>query len=382
MNGGAVSAFVGERLTQIKVVGVGGGGTNAVDRMVAEGIDGVLFVAVNTDLQALRHTQAGTRLRIGDKLTRGLGSGGDAAMGRQAAEENLHDIYDVLRGTDLVFIAGGMGGGTGTGAAPVIARVAREVGALTVGVVTRPFSFEGNRRQQVAAEGIAALRAVVDTLVIIPNDRLLHAAGRSTPITDAFALADAMLRQGVQGIADIITKRGLINVDFNDVRAIMTRAGTAWMAIGEGFGEQRVVQAVSRAMNSPLLEASIDGARGLLFNVSGGDDLGLLEVREAADIVAQVIDPEANIIFGAVIDPSMPAGMVRVTFIATGFDPASKQVADTAVVTSLRSLTPTPTNVQASANSRVSPRATALPSVRADDPLDTLIPPFLQLRRR
>jgi cell division protein FtsZ len=314
------NTFIGEKLTTIKVAGVGGGGCNAVDRMVCDGLQGVEFIALNTDLQALRHSLANTRVGLGDKVTRGLGSGGNPTNGRQAAEENQNELRELLKDSDMVFVAAGMGGGTGTGAAPVVASVARSLGALTVGAITRPFSFEGNYRKRVADIGVNQMRAAVDTLIVIPNDRLLAAAARSTPITEAFSMADDLLRQGIQGISDVITQRGLINVDFNDVRAIMADAGTAWMAIGRGAGSGRVVDAVNRALASPLLEVNIEGARGVLFNVSGGEDIGLLEVREAAEIVAKVVDPDANIMFGTVIDASLPPGAVKVTLIATGFD--------------------------------------------------------------
>ena len=318
----ASNDFIGEKLTTIKVAGVGGGGCNAVDRMISDGLQGVEFIALNTDLQALRHSLASTRVRLGDKVTHGLGSGGNAANGRQAAEENQQELRELLKDSDMVFVAAGMGGGTGTGAAPVVASVARATGALTVGAITRPFSFEGNYRRRIADAGVAQMRAAVDTLIVIPNDRLLDAAARTTPITEAFSMADDLLRQGIQGISDVITQRGLINVDFNDVRAIMAEAGTAWMAMGRGSGEGRVVDAVNRALASPLLEVNIEGARGVLFNVTGGEDIGLLEVRSAAEIVAKVVDPDANIMFGTVIDSRLPPGVVKVTLIATGFDAA------------------------------------------------------------
>ncbi len=309
-----------ENFAQIKVVGVGGGGCNAVDRMIAEGVQGVDFIAVNTDSQSLLHSLAPVRVRIGDKLTRGLGSGGNPAMGQKAAEENQEDLYEQLRGADMVFVTAGMGGGTGTGASAVIANIAHDLGALTVGVVTKPFSFEGNHRRKMAEQGIEQLRPVVDTLIIIPNDRLLQTASKSTSVLQAFQMADSVLRHGIQGISDLITQRGLINVDFADVKAIMSQAGSALMAIGTGSGDNRMIDAVNQAISSPLLEVSIDGARGVLFNVTGSEDLGILEVYEAADIVAKAVDPEANIIVGAVIDPSLPDGQVKITLIATGFD--------------------------------------------------------------
>src|SRR5262245_37444071 len=304
----------------IKVIGVGGGGSNAVDRMVDDGVQGVEFITVNTDAQALMHSQADVRIRIGDKLTKGLGSGGNPVIGQKAAEETTEEIYEALKGADMVFITAGMGGGTGTGAAPVIASIAQDLGMLKVSVVTRPFTFEGHHRRKMADQGIEQLKPMVDTTIIIPNDRLLQTASKNTSMIQAFQMADNVLRQGIQGISDVITQRGLINVDFNDVKAIMSQAGSALMAIGTGSGDNRMVDAVNEAIASPLLEISIDGAKGVLFNVTGGEDLGILEVYEAADIVYKAIDPDGQIIFGAVIDPSFPAGQVKITLIATGFD--------------------------------------------------------------
>ncbi len=314
-NGFALNDFA-----QIKVVGVGGGGSNAIDRMIADGVQGVEFITVNTDAQALVHSLAPVRIRIGDKLTRGLGSGGNPVIGQKAAEENQEELYEQLKGSDMVFVAAGMGGGTGTGASPVIAGVAHDLGALTVGVVTKPFTFEGNHRRKVAEQGIEQLRPVVDTLIIIPNDRLLQTASKNTSFIQAFQMADNVLRQGIQGISDLVTQRGLINVDFADVKTIMAQQGSALMAIGMGHGDSRMVDAINQAIASPLLEVSIDGAKGVLFNVTGGEDLGILEVYEAADILYKAVDPDANIIIGAVIDPTYPAGEVKVTLIATGFD--------------------------------------------------------------
>lgn len=312
--------FALENFAQIKVVGVGGGGCNAVDRMIKEGVQGIEFIAVNTDAQSLLHSSAPVRVRIGDKLTRGLGSGGNPVIGQKAAEENEEDIYEQLKGVDMVFITSGMGGGTGTGASPVIAGIAHDIGALTVGVVTKPFTFEGSHRRKVAEQGIEQLRPVVDTLIVIPNDRLLQTAGKNTTMIQAFQMADGVLRHGIQGISDLITQRGLINVDFADIKTIMSQAGSALMAIGMARGDNRMIDAVNQAIASPLLEVSIDGAKGVLFNVTGGENLGILEVYEAADIVAQAVDPEANIIVGATIDPEYPDGEVKVTLIATGFD--------------------------------------------------------------
>ncbi len=308
-----------EGSAQIKVVGVGGGGGNAVNRMIASGLRGVEFIAVNTDLQALCLSEAGSKIQIGGKLTKGLGAGANPAVGRQAAEESCEAIEKSLQGGDMVFITAGMGGGTGTGAAPLIAEAARKTGALTLGVVTRPFSFEGKKRQLQAEQGIKELKDMVDTLIVIPNDRLLHVVDKKTPILEAFRIADDVLRQGVQGISDLIAVPGLINLDFADVRTIMKEKGTALMGIGIGSGDNRTLDAASAAISSPLLETSIEGARGVLLNITGGASLSLFEVNEAADIVAKAADPEANIIFGAVIDENMQEE-VRVTVIATGFD--------------------------------------------------------------
>jgi cell division protein FtsZ len=314
------NSFALENFAQIKVIGAGGGGCNAVDRMIEEGVQGVDFIAVNTDAQALMHSLAPIRVRVGDKLTRGLGSGGNPVIGQKAAEENQEDLYEQLKGADMVFITAGMGGGTGTGSSPVIAGIAHDLGALTVGVVTKPFTFEGNHRRKTAEQGIEQLRPVVDTLIVIPNDRLLQTASKNTTMIQAFQMADSVLRHGIQGITDLITQRGLINVDFADVKAIMSQAGSALMAIGQGKGDSRLVDAVNQAIASPLLEVSIDGAKGVLFNVMGGEDLGILEVYEAADIVSKAVDPEANIIVGATINPELGEGEVKVTLIATGFD--------------------------------------------------------------
>jgi cell division protein FtsZ len=314
------NGFEQAEFAQIKVVGVGGGGSNAIDRMIAEEVQGVDFITVNTDAQALLHSQAVTRIRIGDKLTRGLGSGGNPVIGQKAAEENQEELYETLKGSDMVFVAAGMGGGTGTGASPIIAGVAHDLGALTVGVVTKPFTFEGNHRRKTAEQGIEQLRPVVDTLITIPNDRLLQAASKNTSMLQAFRMADDVLRQGIQGISDLITQRGLINVDFADVKTIMSQAGTALMAIGYGNGDTRMMDAINMAIASPLLEVSIDGAKGVLINITGGDDLGILEAGEAQEIIYKAVDPDAQIIWGVVIDPTFPAGQVKVTLIATGFD--------------------------------------------------------------
>ncbi len=308
-----------EGFAQIRVIGVGGGGSNAVNRMIQASMVGIEFIAINTDAQALLQTQAPRHIRIGDKLTRGLGAGGNPSVGAKAAEENAEEIYEALKGSDMVFITAGMGGGTGTGASPVVAQIAREVGALTVGVVTRPFSFEGKKRQLSAEEGIANLKQHVDTLITVPNDRLLQVADKRTPLSEAFRLADDVLRQGIQGISDLITVPGLINLDFADVKTIMSSAGSALMAIGEATGDNRATDSAHMAIASPLLDIDISGAHGVLFNITGGMDLTLFEVNEAADIISRAAHPDANIIFGAVQDPSFD-GRVKVTVIATGFD--------------------------------------------------------------
>lgn len=308
----------------IRVIGVGGGGSNAINRMIEAELKGVQFIAVNTDAQALTLSKAPRKIQIGEKLTKGLGAGSIPEVGQKAAEESRDIIREALAGADMVFITAGMGGGTGTGGAPVVAEVAREVSALTVAVVTRPFSFEGRRRMRQAEEGIENLRSKVDTLIVIPNDRLLQVVDRKTSVLDAFRLADDVLRQGVQGISDLITVPGLINLDFADVRTIMSNAGSAIMGIGRAGGsEDRAVKAAKAAISSPLLESSIEGARGILLNITGSSNLGLFEVNEAAQVVAEAADPEANIIFGAVIDDSLD-DEVRVTVIATGFSPKPK----------------------------------------------------------
>nr|WP_223258331.1 cell division protein FtsZ [Thermogemmatispora tikiterensis] len=313
-----------EGFAQIRVIGVGGGGSNAVNRMIQANMVGIEFIAVNTDAQALLLTQAPKHIRIGDKLTRGLGAGGNPSVGAKAAEESAEELYEALKGSDMVFITAGMGGGTGTGASPIVAQIAREVGALTVGVVTRPFSFEGKKRQQTAEEGIANLKQHVDTLITVPNDRLLQIADKRTPLSEAFRLADDVLRQGIQGISDLITVPGLINLDFADVKTIMSAAGSALMAIGEASGETRAIDAAQMAIASPLLDIDISGARGVLFNITGGTDLTLFEVQEAADVISRAAHPEANIIFGAVQDPAYD-GRIKITVIATGFDTVRSQ---------------------------------------------------------
>jgi len=308
-----------ESFANIKVVGVGGGGCNAIDRMIEEGLHGVEFIAINTDAQALMLSKAPTRVRIGDKLTRGLGSGGNPETGKKAAEESAEEMYDVLRGADMVFITGGMGGGTGTGACPIVAQISREVGALTIGVVTRPFTFEGSRRIQAAEGGIDELKEQADTLIVIPNDRLLQIVDKRANLHEAFNIADDVLNQGVQGISELITVPGLINLDFADVLTIMSEGGAAVMAVGNAKGDERAREAAEKAISSELLDITIDGARGILFNVTGGPDLTLFEVNQAAAIIKETAHPDVNLIFGAVIDPSM-GDELRITVIATGFE--------------------------------------------------------------
>ena len=308
-----------ENFALIKVVGVGGGGSNAVNRMIRAELMGVEFIAVNTDAQALLMSDAPHKIRIGDKITKGLGAGADPTVGRKAAEDDSEKLYESLKEADMVFVTAGMGGGTGTGAAPIIAEIAKDIGALTVAVVTKPFSFEGSKRKLLAEQGINDLVDKVDTLITIPNDRLLQVVEKRTTMTDAFRIVDDVLRQGVQGISDLITVPGLINLDFADVKTIMTNAGSALMGIGHGSGETRAADAARQAIMSPLLEQSIDGARGVLFTITGGPDLTLFEVNEAAEIIHAAADPEANIIFGAVIDERMQND-VKISVIATGFD--------------------------------------------------------------
>src|SRR5215831_5732848 len=304
---------------RIVVLGIGGGGSNAVNRMIQSGVRGVEFVAINTDTQALSRSEAGIRIRIGEKLTRGLGAGGLPGVGEKAAEESAEQIAELVRDADMVFIAAGLGGGTGTGAAPIIAQISKDSGALTVGVVTKPFTFEGRQRAKNAEEGVLQLRDRVDTLISIPNDRLLQVIDRKTTLEQAFMAVDDVLRQGIQGISELITEPGLINLDFADVKTIMSDSGGALMAIGRGTGEARAQDAARMAISSPLLDISMEGARGVLLNITGGPDLALSEISDAADVVAQAADPEASIIFGAVIDPRIE-NEVRITVIATGFD--------------------------------------------------------------
>ncbi|MBV6396644.1 MAG: Cell division protein FtsZ [Anaerolineales bacterium] len=308
-----------ETYARIKVIGVGGGGSNAVNRMIDEGLQGVEYITVNTDAQALMLSKSQMRVRLGDKLTRGLGAGGDPEIGRKAAEETSDELYSALKGADMVFVTAGMGGGTGTGAAPVVAQIAKESGALTIGVVTRPFTFEGMRRMSSAEQGIGKLKEHADTLIVIPNDRLLQLADKRASLQDSFRLADEVLHQGIQGISELITTPGLINLDFADVRTIMGEGGAALMAVGKASGDERARKAAEQAISSQLLDITIDGARGVLFNVTGGPNLTLFEVNQAAAIIRETAHPDVNMIFGAVIDPNM-GDEIRVTVIATGFE--------------------------------------------------------------
>lgn len=312
----------------IKVIGVGGAGNNAVNRMIEAGIKGVDFISVNTDRQALQKSKAGTKIQIGEKITRGLGAGANPDIGAQSAEENKSEISETLRGADMVFVTAGMGGGTGTGAAPIVAQAAKEMGILTIGVVTKPFTFEGKKRLSQAERGIESLKAKVDSLVVIPNDKLLQIIDRKTSINEAFRMADDVLRQGVQGISDLIAVTGTVNLDFADVKTIMLNTGMAHMGVGRASGENRAEDAAKEAVQSPLLETSIEGARGVIINITGGEDLGLHEVNTAAELVQRSVDPEANIIFGTVTDPEMK-DEIQITVIATGFEKVEAHNAST-----------------------------------------------------
>ena len=310
----------------IKVIGVGGAGNNAINRMIEAGIKNVEFIAVNTDRQALQLSKASSRIQIGEKLTRGLGAGANPDIGMQAAEESKAEIAEILRGADMVFVTAGMGGGTGTGAAPIVAQAAKEMGILTIGVVTKPFTFEGKKRLSQAERGIESLKGKVDSLVVIPNDKLLQIIDRKTSINEAFRMADDVLRQGVQGISDLIAVTGTVNLDFADVKTIMLNTGMAHMGVGRASGENRAEDAAKRAVQSPLLETSIEGARGVIINITGGENLGLHEVNTAAELVQRSVDPEANIIFGTVTDPEM-GDEVQITVIATGFEKPEARMA-------------------------------------------------------
>lgn len=368
-----------ENIACIRVVGVGGGGCNAVNRMISEGVTGVDFIAVNTDNQALLLSNAPVRVRIGDKLTRGLGAGGNPEQGEKAATESTEELYEVLNGSDMVFVTAGMGGGTGTGAAPIIAKAAREMGALTIGVVTRPFLFEGSHRTNSAEQGIERLKEHVDTLIVIPNDRLLELTDKRVSLKDSFRMADDVLRQGIQGISELITIPGLINLDFADVKTIMSEGGAALMAVGHGQGDDRAREAAEMAISSRLLDVTIDGARGILFNVTGGPDMSLYEVNQAAAIIRETAHPDANMIFGAVIDETMGDEM-RITVIATGFDHSlsRRQLVQnqytrpaTPVTTPPQRQTPPPAPVRERENEPVQPKFT---------PNNLDIPAFLRRR--
>lgn len=371
-----------DQLAKIKVIGVGGGGSNAVNRMIENGLQGVDFIAVNTDAQALHLSKAETKLQLGGKLTRGLGAGANPEIGKRAAEESKEQIAQALQGADMVFITAGMGGGTGTGAAPVIAQIAKELGALTVGVVTRPFSFEGKKRASHAAAGIAALKEKVDTLIVIPNDRLLEIVDKNTPMLEAFREADNVLRQGVQGISDLIAVPGLINLDFADVKTIMSDKGSALMGIGIASGENRAAEAARKAISSPLLETSVDGAQGVLMNITGGTNLSLYEVHEAAEIVSAASDPDVNMIFGSVINENLKDEIV-VTVIATGFDDREKP----RPVQTPRSTTSKFGNTNTRLVEEKQHEPKKVPSfqnpIPPDEPMDTIdIPTFLRNRRQ
>jgi len=376
-----------ETFARIKVIGVGGAGQNAVNRMMEGGIQGVEFISANTDAQALTLSRAPVRIRLGDKLTRGLGAGGDPEVGRKAAEESSDELYNVLKGADMVFVTAGMGGGTGTGAAPIVAQVAKECGALTIGVVTRPFTFEGGKRTQSGEAGVAKMREHAHTLISIPNDRLLQLADKKSSLQDAFRMADEVLHQGIQGISELITIPGLINLDFADVRAIMSEGGAALMAVGRGTGDDRAKLAAEQAISSQLLDITIDGARGVLFNVTGGPNMTLFEVNQAAAIIRETAHPDVNMIFGAVIDPDM-GDEIRCTVIATGFERTG--VPRRALERPVRSDKPvsvsnTPfarsnesVSVGANLKSPSESKSASQPSVNTDD-LD--VPTFLRNRR-
>ena len=386
--------IVPSSVAQIKVIGVGGGGCNAVNRMIESGVSSIDFWAINTDAQALTHTKAQKRLQIGQKITRGLGAGGNPAIGQKAAEESRDEIAQALEGADLVFITAGMGGGTGTGAASVVAEIAKDLGCLTVGVVTRPFKFEGRRRTNQAEEGISALQSRVDTLLVIPNNQLLNVIAPETPMQEAFRIADDVLRQGVQGISDIITIPGLVNVDFADVRAVMADAGSALMGIGISSGKSRAREAAIAAISSPLMESSVEGARGVVLNITGGHDLTLHEVNAAAEAIYEVVDPNANIIFGAVIDEQLQ-GEIRITVIATGFTAEAAAPEETVQQLPARRGFPPMPQPSRSTETPPPPQPPASRSTRAQQPQPTQqqppeprphstgldIPEFLQRRR-
>jgi len=370
-----------DTLATIKVIGVGGGGNNAVNRMIEHGVQGVEFISVNTDAQALNLSKAEVKMQIGSKLTRGLGAGANPEVGKKAAEESKEQIEEALRGADMVFVTAGMGGGTGTGAAPVIAKISKDLGALTVGVVTRPFTFEGRKRATSAQGGISAMKDAVDTLIVIPNDRLLEIVDKSTPMLEAFREADNVLRQGVQGISDLIAVPGLINLDFADVKTIMSNRGSALMGIGISSGENRAAEAAKKAISSPLLETSIDGAQGVLLNITGGSNLSLFEVQEAADIVAIASDQDVNMIFGSVINENLKDEIV-VTVIATGFNEAEviKPIPSRPSFNSTKPAPPIGTKQRETKREEPSEQPPVRNQNQAEEALD--IPTFLRNRNR
>jgi cell division protein FtsZ len=370
----------------IRVVGVGGGGSNAVNRMISENIAGVDFIAVNTDQQALMGSQAKQRIAIGERTTRGLGSGGDPEIGNKAAEESIEELHQVLQGSDMVFVTAGMGGGTGTGATPVVAKVARDVDALTIGVITRPFTFEGAQRARSAEAGIEQLKEHVDTLIVIPNDRLLETADKRISLLDSFHLADDVLRQGIQGISELITVPGLINLDFADVKTIMSLGGAALMAVGHGEGDDRASEAAEQALSSHLLDVTIDGARGILFNVTGGPNLSLYEINQAASIIRETAHPDVNLIFGAVIDEKME-DKIRITVIATGFEhhmplvrPITRAVSRSARK-DMPNQPPVRESVSVGATAKPAPSSQSRMSQQAYRINDLDVPAFLRKRR-
>lgn len=368
-----------ETFAKIKVVGVGGSGGNAISRMIDAKIKGVEFVAINTDAQALHHSRAQEKIHIGKNLTKGLGAGMNPEIGRQAAEENRDEIQEVLKGADMVFVTCGLGGGTGSGAAPIVAETAKELGALTVGVVTRPFAFEGTQRRAIADEALNNLKDRVDTLITIPNDKLLSIIDRKTTLISAFRIVDDVLRQGVQGISDLITRPGIVNVDFADVRAIMQDSGSALMGIGIASGENRAVEAARAAINSPLLELSIDGAKGVLFNISGSTDVGMLEINEAANIITENIDPNAKVIFGAVVDEQIRKGDIQITVVATGFDSGKIKEMPIGLVTRAKS----PTIGQLTREERdTTPTQTYTPSYRREEETEEVEEPSVFTSRK
>lgn len=373
-----------EQFAQIKVVGVGGGGNNAVNRMIEASLKGIQFIAINTDKQALYNSKAEYKIQIGEKLTRGLGAGANPEIGSKAAEESRDDVYQALQGADMVFVTAGMGGGTGTGAAPIVAQIAKEMGILTVGVITKPFTFEGRRRMMHAEKGIEELRKRVDTLVTIPNDRLLQMVEKRTSIVDAFKIADDVLLQGVQGISDLIAIPGLVNLDFADVKTIMHERGLAHMGVGRASGENRAVEAAKQAIHSPLLETTINGAKGVLLNITGGPSLGLYEINEAAAIVQEAADMEANIIFGAVIDESLK-DEIRITVIATGFEDIVEAPAVTVQPqASVQAAPAVPVAPVEAAPAEVTPAPAPAPVVEPVEPAEATeydIPTFLRKKR-